>query len=484
MSRDLQDLSATAARGTSRAELPAPSGALAPALSSVPGNTPEARLLGRAALLGLYARAGSPLQKAAAPPPIPLPAAERSLPSALAALLPTLIRTDPVLAAQALDTVAARDWTLNAAQVLALYRRDTNLARALWRLSDARARATLGTHPLRAQAQKAEEFAAWQARLEALSELRRRAPEEAAQEVQELWVTQPAERRRDLLALVRRDLRLEDRPLLEAATRDRSPELQKQVRQLLGHLPGPLQDELLALLPQAVKVSGLLKKKITFGAFNLPAALGKPRAGQYDDGDLHRLLGALPTELVLKTLGLGWNELHKAAHAHHWSLANELREPSPPAPEPLDPVTARARIRDLAGQPRVSSEKLLAAVQALGPFPDLSSEAQALQSALATRTLDLFGREGPNWQARELALLLGRHLSPDLTVPPPTPLPFELPPRPKQLPSWQTPANWEERQRQDHAGREQAAFRAWRELQGTLRVRRDWRGALAAHSTL
>ena len=480
MSRDLQDLAAVAARGTSRAELPTPTGALAPALASVPGDTPEARLLGRAALLGLYARAGSPLGKAAAPPPTPLPAAERPLPPVLAALLPRLIRTDPVLAAQALDTVAARGWTLNATQVLALYRQETHLARSLWTLADGRARATLDAHPLHGQAQKAEEEAAWNARLEALTELRRRDPAQAARELQELWATQPADRRRDLLALVRQDLRPEDRPLLEAATRDRSPELQKQVRQLLGHLPGPLQDELLALLPQAVKVSGTVKRKITLGAFELPAALGKPRPGQYDDGEIHRLLGALPTGLILKTLGVGWAELEKAVRAHHWSLANELQEPLPPAPEPVEPVTARARIRDVAGQPKLSLEKLLEAVQSLGPSPDLAAEPDALQAALAARTLDLFGREGPSWQTRELVALLGHHLSPDLTVPPPTPLPFELPPRPKQLPTWQTPADWEERQRQDHARREQAAFQTWRTLTETLRVRREWRDALAA----
>ncbi|MPY66470.1 hypothetical protein F8S09_07135 [Deinococcus sp. SDU3-2] len=486
MSRDLRELAVIATRGTSRAELPAPSGPLAGALASVPGDTPEALLLGRAALLGLYARAGAPLGKAAAPPPTPLPAAERPLPPALAALLPRLIRMDAVLAAEALNTVTARGWTLNAAQVLALHRQQPDLARDLWSLADGRARVTLDAHPLHAQAQKAEEKAAWGARLAALAEGRRHDPAQAAGELQELWATQPADRRKDLLALVRQDLRPEDRPLLEGAARDRSPEVQKQVRQLLGHLPGPLQDELLALLPQAVKVSGLLKKKVTFGAFDLPAALGKPRAGQYDDSDLHRLLGALPTGLILETLGLGWEELEKAARARHWSLANELHGPPPPAPPPLDPETARARLRDLARQPRVSPEKLLLAVQALLPDPwaDLGAEPTDLQTALAVRALDLIQRGGQSGLVQGLAGLLGQRLSPDLTVPPPTPLPFELPPRPKQLPSWQTPADWEESERQSHAYREQAAFQAWRELTDTLRLRREWRDALAAHSDL
>nr|WP_246580653.1 DUF5691 domain-containing protein [Deinococcus aestuarii] len=432
----------------------------------------------------MHARAGAPLQRAAAPPPTPLPAPERSLPSALAALLPALVRTDPALITGALDTVAARGWTLNAAQVLALYNQSTNLARTLWTLADGRARATLEAHPLHGRARQDEEDAAWAARLEALTEQRRSDPAQAAQSLQELWAAQPADRRKVLLALVRRDLRPEDRLLLETATRDRSPEVQKTARQLLGHLPGPLQDELLALLPQAVKVSGLLKKKITFGAFDLPAALGKPRAGQYDDGDLHRLLGGLPTPLILKTLRVGWDELEKAARAHHWSLANELQAPPPPAPKPLDPGMARARLRDLAGQPKVSPEKLLEAVQALGESPDLSAETAALQTALAARTLDLFQRAGLTWHTRELESLLRRGLSPDLTVPPPTPLPFEMPPHPKKLPSWQTPADWEERQRQEHAGREHAALQTWRDLTDTLRLRREWRDALAAHSTL
>ncbi|GAA5513809.1 hypothetical protein Dcar01_02557 [Deinococcus carri] len=484
MSRDLRELAVIATRGTSRAELPAPAGALAQALSSVPGDTPEARLLGRAALLGLHARAGAPLLKAPAPPAA-LPAPERPMPPVLATLLPPLVRTDPSLAARALDTVSARGWTLNAAQVLALYRQEADLAPALWTLADLRARATLDAHPLHGQAQKDGEEAAWAARLAALAELRRSGPAQAVQDLQALWASQPADRRKELLALLRRDPRPEDRPLLETATRDRSPEVQKQARQLLGHLPGAFQDELLALLPQAVKVSGTLKKKLTFGAFDLPAALGKPRAGQYDDSDLHRLLGALPTPLILKTLGVGWDELHKAARAHHWSLANELQEPPPPVPESLDPATARARLRDLAGQPKVSPEKLLDAVRALllNPGADLVAEPVDLQVTLAARALNLFQREGQSGVVPGLAGLLGERLSPDLTLPPPTPLPFELPPLPKKLPSWQTPAEWEESQRQQHAQREQAAFRAWRDLTDTLRLRREWRDALAAHST-
>ncbi len=484
MSRDLRELAVVAGRGTSRTKLPVPAGALAQAVASVPGDTPEALLLGRAALLGLHARAGAPLLSAAAPPPTLVPAPERPLPPALAALLPTLLRTDPVLATRALDTLARRSWTLNAAQVLALHRQQTDLAQALWSLADERARATLEAHPLHKQAQKAEELAAWHARLAALTEWRAHDPAQAALELQELWARQPADRRKDLLALVRQNLSPQDRPLLETGTRDRSPELQKQARQLLGHLPGPFQDELLALLPQAVKVGGLLKKKITFGAFNLPAALGQPRAGQYDDGDLHRLLGALPTPLILKTLKLSWAELHKALHAHHWSLANELQEPPPP-PEPLDPQSARARLRDLAGQPKVSSEKLLDAVRAVlsEPEADLEAEPLELQLSLAGRATGLFQREGRSGLALNLAGLLGNHLSPDLTLPPPTPLPFELPPRPKKLPSWQTPADWEERQRLDHAYREQAAFQAWRELHSILRLRREWRDTLAAASS-
>lgn len=490
MSRDLRELAAVATRGTSRAELPAPAGALAGALASVPGDTPEALLLGRAALLGMYARAGAPLGQAAAPPPKAQPAAGRPLPPVLAALLKGLIGTDALLTTQALDTVAARGWTLNAAQVLALHRLQADLAQTLWALADLRARATLDAHPVRAQAQKAEEEAAWHAQLADLAEQRRREPAPAAQALQELWATQPADRRRDLLALVRQDLRPEDRSLLEGATRDRSPELQKQVRQLLGHLPGPLQDELLALLPQAVKVSGGLKKKVTFGAFDLPAALGKPRAGQYDDSELHRLLGALPTGLILETLGLDWDELDKAVRRHHWSLAYELQAPTTPAPkltltpEAVSLDIAQARLRDLSGQPKVSGEKLLEAVRALGPSPDLAAETAALQSALAARTLGLFGREGATSYNRELALLLRRHLSPDLTVPAPTSLPFELPTRPKSLPSWQTPAGWEESERQNHAAREQAALQAWRELTEALRLRREWRDAVAAHSDL
>ncbi|THF69310.1 hypothetical protein E7T06_12525 [Deinococcus sp. Arct2-2] len=483
MTRDLRDLAVVATRGTSRADLPAPAGTLALALSSVPGETPEALLLGRAALLGLHARAGAPLQDAAGPPPTPLPAPERPVPPALSALLPALVRTDPVLTTQALGALTARGWTLNAAQMLALYGQDADLARPLWALADVRARAILTSqapaHSLYREAQKAEEEARWAAQLAALAELRGRDPAQGARALQDLWAGQPADQRKELLDLVRRDLRAEDRPLLEAATRDRSPEVQKSVRQLLGHLSGPLQDELLALLPQAVKVSGLLKKKISFGAFDLPAALGKPRAGQDDDSDLHRLLGALPTPLILNTLKIGWDVLHKALRNQHWSLAYELQEPQAPVPTPPTPEAARARLRDLMGQPKVASEQLLDAVQALESSLELSLEPADVQTALATRTLELFQWEGQSWQAEELALVLRRSLSPDLTVPAPTPLPFGLPPRPKKLPSWQTPADWEEEQRRDHAYREDRALHTWRDLTHTLQLRREWRGALS-----
>ena len=481
MSRDLNDLALVATRATSRAELPAPAGPLAGARAGLPGDTPEALLLGRAALLGLHARAGAPLGRASAPPPPEQPAPTRPLPPRLAALLPRLLGLDTVLTRQALEDVAARGWTLNATQLLDLTARSAESTRLLWTLADARARATLDLHPSHKQAQKAEENLVWTLRLSAVQERRQTDPAAAVQDLTGLWAEQGADRRKELLALVRKGLRPEDRPLLELATRDRSPEIAKQARQLLGHLPGPLQDELLALLPQAVKVSGLLKKKVTFGAFDLPAALGKPRAGQYDDGDLHRLLGALPTPLILETLKVGWKDLHKAARDQHWSLASELQEPPGPEPAVPDPDTARARLRELAGQPTVSAEKLLDAARV--PGLDLPALPAEVQVALAVRTHSLFQHEGLTWQARELAALLRRTLAPDLTVPPPTPRTFEMPPRPKKLPTWQTPADWEERQRHEYTQREEAAAEAWRELQATLKLRREWRDALADHPT-
>ena len=156
MSRDLNDLALIAARGTSRAELPTPAGPLAAALAGLPGDTPEALLLSRAALLGLHARAGAPLGRASAPPPPEQPAPTRPLPPRLAALLPRLLGLDTVLTRQALEDVAARGWTLNATQLLDLTARSSEFTRLLWTLADARARATLDLHPSHKQAQKAE----------------------------------------------------------------------------------------------------------------------------------------------------------------------------------------------------------------------------------------------------------------------------------------------------------------------------------------
>lgn len=476
MSRDLRALAAAALRGTARAELPSPSSsALGAALARIQAETPEAALLARAAVAALYERAGKPLQTAETPPPVPAPPAERPLPPALGRLLLRFADLSTPLARLALADAEKRGWTLGGELALRLYAARADLAPALWPLLDERAQVTLREHPMRAKWEKATAEVQWQARLGALEERRRRDPEKGAAELLELWKESKADERRDLLALLRRTLHEADRPLLAHAATDRVNELSKGARQLQGHLPGPLQDRLRAVLRQAVVPApsrGKSGRKLTFPPFVLPPELGKPKANDYHDSDLHRLLGALPTPLVLETLGLNWDTLTTGLQSQHWSLIHELTNPEVAAPT-TDVWTS---LRGYSEGEHYDPHHLSALLETIDAAPP--SEQPLLRGVLV-KTLSEARQSGPTWLTTELLLMLGRLLDPDTPVPDPDPPPFELPPRPKQFSSWQTPERWEEEQRSAY-DRQQAEYAALRhDLTATLRLRREWQGALA-----
>ncbi|SEJ54213.1 hypothetical protein SAMN04488058_11053 [Deinococcus reticulitermitis] len=476
MSRDLRALAAAALRGTARAELPSPSSsALGAALARIQAETPEAALLARAAVAALHDRAGKPLQTAETPPPVPAPPAERSLPPALGRLLLRFADLSTPLARLALADAEKRGWTLGGELALRLYAARADLAPALWPLLDERAEVTLREHPMRAKWEKATAEVQWQVRLGTLEERRRRDPEEGAAELLELWKESKADERRDLLALLRRTLHEADRPLLVHAATDRVNELSKGARQLQGHLPGPLQDRLRAVLREAVvpaRSRGKSGRKLTFPPFTLPPELGQPKANDYHDSDLHRLLGALPTPLILETLGVEWDLLETALHNQSGSLIDEVTNPQVAAL--LTDVWTSLRCYSRGES--YSPHHLSALLETLDTAP--ASEQPTLRDVLA-RTLAEARLSGLSWLERELLAALGRLLDPDTAVPDLDPPPFELPPRPKQFSSWQTPERWEEEQRRTY-DRQQAEYAAaWHTLTATLRLRREWQGALA-----
>lgn len=436
----LKELAATALRGTARADVPPPPHTpLGEALARLQAETPEATLLARAALSGLHARAGAVMEKAETPPPTTLPPAGKPLPAPLWPLLRQLLN-GPAFES-ALHDLSAREWTLSAAQVLQLYASHPTLAAGLWPLLDERGKAVLNAHPLHKAWEKAEAQAQWEARLDALREAREADAGAGAAQTLELWKETDADGRRDLLDMLKQDILPEDLPLLQHAEKDRSAEVRRRARMLQGHLPGPLQDELLALLPQAVQVQ---QNKISFKPFDLPEALGKVKTGAYDDSDLHRLLGALPFELVRKTLGVQGPALATAAQKKNWALGQYIHQ------------LAREYTR------RLVAKRDLRQPQA-GEVPATTTPEQVVEWL---KSIQEKGQHDP-----ATLDLLAQSLDPATEIAMPEPLPLVLP-RPQG--SHHPPAAWQENQQHLHAERQAEAEAAWRSLTGILRLRREW----------
>lgn len=435
----LKELAATALRGTARADVPPPPHTpLGEALARLQAEIPEATLLARAALSGLHARAGAVMEKAETPPPTTLPPAEKPLPAPLWPLLRQLLNSPAF--ESALHDLSAREWTLSAAQVLELYASRPTLATGLWPLLDERGKAVLNAHPLHKAWEKAEAQAQWEARLDALREAREADAGAGAAQTLELWKETDADGRRDLLDMLKQDILPEDLPLLQHAEKDRSAEMRRRAQMLQGHLPGPLQDELLALLPQAVQVQ---QNKISFKPFDLPEALGKVKTGAYDDSDLHRLLGALPFELIRKTLGVQGPALATAAQKKNWALGQYIHQ------------LAREYTR------RLVAKRDLRQPQA-GEVPATTTPEQVVEWL---KSIQEKGQRDPATPD-----LLAQSLDPATEIAMPEPLPLVLP-RPQG--SHHPPA-WQENQQHLHAERQAEAEAAWRSLTEILRLRREW----------
>lgn len=437
----LKDLAAVALRGTARAEVPKPDpGPLGEVLARVQEGSPEQLLLARAALAGLHARAGKALDAAGTPPPVTLPPAAHPLPEKLWPLLRPLLNSPAF--ESALSDVSAKGWTLSAAQVLGLYASNQALAAHLWPLLDERGKAVLDAHPIHKAWEKADAEARWYAQLETLREARQTDAGAGAAQTLELWKEVDANGRRDLLDMLERGLLPEDLPLLQHAEKDRSSEVQRRARMLQGHLAGPLQDELLALLPQVVTKKG---DQLRFKPFELPAALGKVKANAYDDSDLHRLLGALPLSLILKTLDISASSLKQAARKHHWTLENQLKE----------------------AQHREEEARYSA-----------TSAAPVILPQHVARWLR--GIQEKGYTDRAALERFAQHLDPAAEIAAPEPLPVVFPELAGGIPKRLTRDEWENNVRKAHAERQAEAEAAWRSLTDILRLRREWAAALEA----
>lgn len=314
---DLQALTAAARRGTSRGGLPgASAGPLGQALAQVDRETPEATLLARAALAGLYAQAGRAPSLPSVPAPQFVAAGPMAppVPDALDGLLPALTQAPEVLR-EALSLLAPTGKRLNAVQ-----------ARPLLALNDS------GADPLRGTLWPAlGEHARWLARLHPvwkrqdpdtpppsiqLSRLRRELvdahaadPGTVAADLTARWPSLKADERRVALNAVAGSLHPADLPVVQLAMNDKLPDLRRQARLLQGHLPGEVQDAVRAALPTWFRRERG-RAKLLRGEY--VAALGEVDTGTTADNELGRLLGALPLAELPGLLGLRLPEIRTA----------------------------------------------------------------------------------------------------------------------------------------------------------------------------
>ncbi|MCY1704311.1 DUF5691 domain-containing protein [Deinococcus sp. SL84] len=464
----LKELAATALRGTARTDLSTPTvGTLGEALNRVTADSPERLLLGRAALAGLYARAGMTLDAAQSPPPETLPPATHPLPSQFWPLLRRVVGTPFGLAA--LDNIRERGWTLSAAQVLSLRSEQADIIHEFWPLLDERGKAVLDAHPMHKAWEKAEAEAQWQSRLSAMQELRQTDATAGAARTWQLWQEIDADEKRDLLDLLESHLLPEDLPLLEHAAKDRSSEVQRRARMLQGHLPGPLQDELLALLRQTVNISGTAKKpRFVIGPFDLPEVLLQPKKRNHGDSDLSRLLGALPVSLILKTLDISQEAFSIAARSQDWSLSEQWEKRLP-----LEQTTESTTLSELLLGSSGAVEQVLH--DKLNHWQD---DAPDEQLKLTRQILEKVQRDGLNWRLATALKYAAAFLPTDTAISEPEPLPLVFPDLAGGLPKRLTREQWESNLRILHEQRQAEAEAAWRELTDILRRRREWAQAL------
>ena len=305
---DLELLTLAARRGTARQAVPEPSASpLGAALSRIERDTPEATLLARAALAGLHAQAGRAPTRASTPAPIfqSQEAPAQTAPAEVVALLPHLQPHSLVLE-DALRRLHAHGLTLNAADALPLLKvHDTTILNsgALWPVLDEVGRWLARLNPVWSDhdpAQPSEEVALERLKRE-LVEAHASDPEATAQELLKGWPDLKAEARRTALNAVTGSLHPADLPLLQLAQKDRLDDVRRLARLLPAHLPGELQQEVVACLRASFKIGHNGVPRLTLTDY--PAALGEADSRNPNDSDVARLLGALPLSLTLSTIG-------------------------------------------------------------------------------------------------------------------------------------------------------------------------------------
>ncbi|WP_420593688.1 DUF5691 domain-containing protein [Deinococcus sp.] len=328
---DLTTLATAALRGTSRASLPEPSAtALGQALGRVTRQTPEATLLARAALAGLYAQAGQPLQQAAqalltAPPPDSRPVSE-AVSDLLAHLLP-----HPVLLTELLRELPGKNRTLSA-QDAALFLLRTPLSREqaplLWPALGEQGRWLVRLHPERTRFDPDQRSAAG-----SVDDLRRDwveahyiAPAQTAAEIIARWPSLKADERRAALGVVASSIHPADLPLLELARADKLADIRRRGHLLEGHLAGEVQEQVKAALKACARPGKGGKLKLLES--EPVAALGEsdPKAKDKQDTALSRVLGALPLPIMLDVAGVSAAKLLGAVReVHSWGFWDDLQ---------------------------------------------------------------------------------------------------------------------------------------------------------------
>ena len=330
---DLGQLSAAARRGTSRTGLPEPAGTrLGQVLALVQRDTPEAALLARAALAGLYAQAGRTPGKPTTPAPQFAPAGvpEAAIPPALEDLLPVLLAHPEVLR-EALTLLRPTGKRLNAVQarpLLALNDQGGDpLHGTLWPVLNEHARWLVRLHPVwKRQDPETLPASVQLARLRReLVEAHANTPEQTAADLVARWSALKADERRVALGAAASSLHPADWPLIRLAMNDKLPDVRRRALMLQGHLPGEVREAVRAALPSWFRREKG-KLKVVKGPY--VEALGQPEANTTADGELHRLLGALPLAELPGLLGLQLPELLAAigkAAEHVGSPASEYR---------------------------------------------------------------------------------------------------------------------------------------------------------------
>jgi Family of unknown function (DUF5691) len=302
VSLDLSELAAASLRGTARSGLPAPLPTpLGRSLARVVAPTPESTLLLRAGLAGLHALAGQPPAQAAAEADPVLPPGPRPAPPALAELLPELAEHLNVLT-ELIDFLAAAGQTLGPREFWLL--RDSRLPVKLWDVLDERARWLAHQNPAWRGLDPGRYSKDVRVRLLRAEVLESHAaePERVAAELLTRWPDFRADERRAVLEGIAASLHPADLPLLALAQSDKLKDVQKIARQLAAHLPGEIQDSVIAALKASVKVSS--KGTPKFLAVDLPAVLGSLDLKDMYDTATARLVGALPFPVLLSALGV------------------------------------------------------------------------------------------------------------------------------------------------------------------------------------